>query len=106
MTLVNSISAYGHPEGNKYLHRVNKALGMINEERSMLRLSQMRSDGLIVDDCTRYFESESIRIRHYIVCPRSGIEPTLALSDVISYIPVWTHIQEELLFRFSFLDIL
>ena len=39
-----------------------------------------------------------IRIRQYIFCPQSGIEFLLGLSGVISYLPVRTPIQEELIY--------
>ena len=36
--------------------------------------------------------------RNYIICPQSGLEFTLLLSSVISYLPVSTPGQEELIY--------
>ena len=58
----------------------------------------MRANGLIVEDFSRQYEIKVIRIRQYIFCPQSGIEFLLGLSGVISYLPVRTPIQEDLIY--------
>ena len=54
---------------------------------------------MIFEDFPCKFKTEGRRIKPSNICPQSGIEFTLAISRVISYLPVNMSRQEELLYR-------
>ena len=49
--LVNAVADYDHSDGKTYILRVNQDLEMLDEDRGVLFLTQMRSNELIVEEC-------------------------------------------------------
>ena len=65
-------------------------------KRTLLCPFQIQGNILILDDCPYKFELEVVGSRHYIFYPRSGLEYSLALSGMISYLPVRITSQEDI----------
>ena len=85
VNVVNLITAYDSPEGETFILLVNEALSMPNLEPSFLCPNQLRSNGIIVNDCPRQFDSLS---NHSIHIDEYNLTIPLYMDGIMSMIPV------------------
>ena len=85
VNVVNAITAYDSPEGETFILLVNEALSMPNLEPSLLCPNQLRSNGIIVNNYPRQFDSLST---HSIHIDEYNLTIPLYMDGIMSMIPV------------------
>jgi hypothetical protein len=84
--IVQAATAYTDPEsGETFIFVVNQALYLgSNFQTALLNLNQLRSNGIIVDNCPKHLAADPASATHLIFIPYHSLRIPLELNGVIS----------------------
>jgi hypothetical protein len=80
--------AYTHPDsGITYILVLNQALYVRELPHTLINPNQLRSNGIVVDDCPRHLSPNPERATHSIYIPELDLRLPLSMKGIISYLP-------------------
>ena len=94
--VVTTLTAYDHPDGQTYIFVFNQALKMLDQEPSLAATNQMRSNGLVVDNCPKHLAPKDKPSGHCIYVPSHDLVIPLSLDGVILYMDIRLPTDDEI----------
>ena len=80
--------AYTHPDsGITYILVLNQALYVRELPHTLINPNQLRSNGIVVDDCPWHLSPNPERATHSIYIPELDLRLPLSMKGIISYLP-------------------